>query len=93
MYKAGSAVGVNATNSEGSMEASFDAGPLSVQWSNSSCHVTWLIAEKVDIFRAVHMDGEVPKELFLRNKNRQAGGYWGSRFLLASFLSGYHRAS
>ena len=31
LYKTGSAVGVNATNSERSMEASFDAGPLSVQ--------------------------------------------------------------
>ena len=78
LYKAGNAIGVSATNSEGSMEASVDARPLSVQWSNRSCHVTGLMAEKVGILRAVHMVGEVPEELLFCNKNRQADGYWGT---------------
>ena len=72
LYKAGNAVGVSATNSEGSMEASVDARPLSVQWSNRSCHVAG------GIFRAVHMVGEVPEELLFCNKNRRADGDWGT---------------
>lgn len=38
LYKVevGYAVGVNATNVEGSTKVPFDAGPLPVQWSNSS---------------------------------------------------------
>ena len=92
LYKAGNPVGVSATNSEGSMEACFDARLLSVQWSNRSCHVTGLMDEKLGIFRAVHMIGEVPEKLFLCDKNRQADDYWGYRSVLASFLSGYLRA-
>ena len=64
LYKAGNAIGVSATNREGSMEASFDARPLSIQWSNRSCHVNGLMAEEVGIVRAVHMVGEVSEKLF-----------------------------